>query len=99
MSIPFTQFMLPNGRRVQVSVDRSSEVEEKAQKLISEGFAFEVEILRNGVVNMDCNRGDVILGQELATNDTDVPEKVDRLVNKAYERFLTGAANVIESDN
>lgn len=99
MSIPFTQFMLPNGRRVQVSVDRSSEVEEKAQKLISEGFAFEVEILRNGVVNMDCNRGNVILGQELATNDTDVPEKVDRLVNKAYERFLTGAANVIESDN
>lgn len=98
MSIPFTQFMLPNRRRVQQTIDRSSEVEEKAQKLISEGFAFEIEILRSGIVNMDCTRGDIVLGQELAMNDTDVPIKVDKLVNKAYERLITGEFHVAESD-
>jgi hypothetical protein len=47
--IPFTQFLLPNGKqREQFYTTENKEVYDKAMQIISAGFRFEVELLTTG---------------------------------------------------
>ena len=62
--IPFTQFLRPNGRARQVAFEASGDTEEMAQSLIEKGARFEIEVLMNGVIHMDCQIGDKLWVRE-----------------------------------
>lgn len=43
--IPFTQYLMPRGERVAVSIEMPDEVADIADKIIARGFRFECEML------------------------------------------------------
>lgn len=81
----FTQFLLPNGRKKQIEIIRSEEIENKAKKITDKGFNFEIELLRNGMVHMDCCNIQEAISSHLCKNDEQIPETVDKIVNKAFD--------------
>ena len=89
MSIPFTQYLLPNGQRRERVVDRSAEIEEKANELLKSKYYFEIELLTTGVVAMYSYKS----GQErevtmqLCDNGPQTLVCVDKLINDTYEHF------------
>jgi hypothetical protein len=87
MSIQFTQFLRPDGRRAPVEIDMSEEVESLADTLVKAGCRFEIEELTTGMVNMECMLGYECICGELCPNGPAVPNKVESLVRKAYERL------------
>ena len=50
-SIPFTQYKLPHGARIEVSINRPEAIAEKAKRIIEAGYRFECEILTTGHVS------------------------------------------------
>jgi hypothetical protein len=49
--VPFTQYILPNGKKRDLLMPASPEVMNKAGKILAEGYRFEIEILRTGEVS------------------------------------------------
>ena len=92
MSIPFTQILLPNGRRREIIIDRSEEIEKMAHDIIDNGYRFEAEILTTGEVSFevlkDMNDGPGILGSDICNNELGVGEVVDKLVKNAFEAMM-----------
>ena len=93
MTIPFTQFMRPDGRRKTITITRSPEVNTTALSLIDDGYCFTAEVLTNGMVSLACvdpeDQRDIAI--EVCMNDGQIPARVDRLVEKA-ERHRRGEA-------
>jgi len=88
VSIPFTQYLLPNGRRASIEIDMDSETEQKAQALIAQGCHFDAEILRTGIVSFTCEKDDLddpCLAIELSPNGPEVVVAVKKLVDDAYK--------------
>ena len=87
MTVPFTQFLRPDGRKQSVTIERPPEIAEAAQALIARGCRFEIEVLRTGEVSMECCRevdGEArALAQEIVENGPPVLDAVDRLVREA----------------
>jgi len=91
-SIPFTQYLRPNGRTTSVSIQRPDDVTTKAFALIGAGYRFEIEELVTGHVSMTVEypdhhelSGEAPLVHHLCMNGPDVPETVDTLITEAYE--------------
>jgi hypothetical protein len=87
MSIPFTQYLRPNGRRRQVSIERPSLVEKMADHVISRGYVFECEELSNGTCSLTVTNDEGDLEVELCRNGPEVSDAVDVLVKRAYVRL------------
>ena len=92
-SIPFTQYVRPNGRKRTVSIERPDEIVAKAAGLIKAGARFEIEELTDGTVSMTVEHPDAedegqSVSHLLCANGPDVPATVDRLVEDAYLRLL-----------
>lgn len=86
----FTQFIYPNGRKEQVSVKVSDELESKAQELIQNGYRFEVEKNpQSGLIYMDCidTKVDHPVSSKFCDDGPEVLVKVAELVNDSYESF------------
>lgn len=92
--IIFTQFVRPYGRREDVSIERSPEIEATAKLVVQAGGRFEVEVLLTGEVSFEIVRGDEeepeSLAIEIIPNGPDVLAAVDRLVANAYKRIVDG---------
>jgi len=88
--IPFTQYILPHGRREETAIERPAEIVEKADRLIERGCHFDIEVLRNGSVSMTCERGDWVLAIKICENGPAVETSVDALVNEAIESLAKG---------
>lgn len=89
--IPFTQFLLPDGRKRATGVDRPAEIEALAAGFIARGGWFECEMLTDletvsltACWNMPDGDNDIEI--VLAKNGTDVGDAVDRLVRLAAAR-------------
>lgn len=88
--IPFTQYLRPNGRKAQVSIERPPEVTALAQQFIRVGGWFECEELTTGHVSLtacmvvDEEPDDIEI--EIVQNGPDVPNAVDRLVRAAISK-------------
>ena len=50
--IPFTQYLLPDGRKRQTEMFVPEALHSKAMKIIDAGYVFESEILTNGTVSL-----------------------------------------------
>lgn len=85
MSIPFTQYMLPNGRQRRYVIDMPEPVEEAARVLIAKGYHFDIEILTTGMVSMTCEKGEECTAIEICSNDEQVPVHVEKLIRTATE--------------
>lgn len=82
--IPFTQYLLPDGRQREVFIDRPEKIEAQAQLIIKRGLRFECEMLTDGEVSLtihDPKKGEDI-AIEIVPNGTEVPKAVDRLVER-----------------
>lgn len=95
MLIPFTQYLRPDGRQKDVSIDINYAAGNKAKELIDAGAKFEAEVLRTGVVSFECINYNVdeddlmfCLSNRLVPNGPRVKEVVMELVNEAYESMF-----------
>jgi hypothetical protein len=88
MSIPFTQYLRPNGQRVTVEIDRPAEIEQLAHQFIAAGGRYECEELTTGhasltAVHPNCDYGDCAI--EIVVSGPKVPAAVDRVVQKSIK--------------
>lgn len=88
MSIPFTQYLRPNGRKALTFIERPAEIEAMAQEIRAKGYRFESEELREGTVSFTVaspheDEGDIAI--ELVPNGPGVPDAVDKLVRKVWK--------------
>ena len=80
MAIPFTQYLLADGRKRTEYIDRPWEVEALAQQFIASGGRFECEILTTGEVSLTAHRNGEDVAIEICANGPEVPRRVDALV-------------------
>lgn len=80
MSIPFTQYLRPNGRTEEISIGRSTEIEDMAARFIKAGGAYEVELLSTGEVSLTAVMDNTDVEIELVPNGEGVALAVDKLV-------------------
>lgn len=87
MSIPFTQFMRPNGRKVAVTIDMSAETEALAQRFIEAGGWFECEHLITGHASLtacwNTDEGPDDIAIRIVDNGPLVIRAVEELVKEA----------------
>ncbi len=83
-AIPFTQFLLPNGREESVRIDRPGPIAAKAQAIIAAGYRFECEMLGDfrtvSLTITDPDDGDIEI--EVVENGPAVPAAVDALIER-----------------
>lgn len=92
MTIPFTQYVLPDGRKREGGFDRSADVEAMATTLLAEGVHFDAEVLSNGTVSLTAEKDDLddpVLAIKLVFDQT--PEKV----GAAVDALVTDAMKVL----
>lgn len=85
MTIPFTQYLRPDGRKRPVDIERSPEIEAIAQRFIESGGKYECEELRTGHASLTAVKYGDDVAIELTMNGPLVPDAVDRLVKKSEE--------------
>ncbi len=86
ISIPFTQYILPDGRKVSTTIHCHANVEEKAKQIIDRGFRFECEILTTGEVSLTITNdedGDVAI--KIVPNSPAVRSAVESLIKEFQE--------------
>lgn len=83
--IPFTQYLLPTGRKRAIEIERSAETEAAAKRFIAAGGWFEVEMLSD-MKTVSLTAGHLIEDEpqdvacELCENGPEIANAVDRLV-------------------
>lgn len=94
MSIPFTQYVLPHGRKREETIERPAEIEALADKFIAAGGRYECEILTTGEVSLtavfcddDGDEQDVEI--EICTNGPAIRDAVDALVQRSVSHVRT----------
>lgn len=85
--IPFTQYLMPDGRTEAISIDMKDQaLHDKAAALIEAGYHFDIEMLRTGMVSMTCERntdqGELYI--RLCSNGPPVVAAVRALVEDAH---------------
>lgn len=81
--IEFTQYLRPNGEKRKCFIERSSQIEEKADKIIAKGYVFECEELRTGHVSFtifDPSKQENV-AILVCVNGPNVPTTVDQLIS------------------
>lgn len=78
----FRQYLRPDGRTKTIGMDRPYDISMKAAEIVKKGYRLEAEVLTAGDVSLtihDTNSSEDV-DIVLATNDTEVPDAVDRLI-------------------
>jgi hypothetical protein len=96
--IPFTQYLRPNGERRPESIEVAPEIYHKADAIIKAGFRFECEILMNGYVHLTVSDDEDDYAREVVPNGPQVPQAVDRLVIRFYNRLQAVPHPLPEND-
>ena len=93
-SIPFTQYLLPNGRKQEVTINRPKEIYDKAMAIIAAGYCFEIEVLRTGHVHMTISNDEEDLTCEVVPNGPEVLKAVDRMITRFYQENNYESSNL-----
>jgi len=87
--IPFTQFLMPDGRKRKQWIKRPREIEAQAFALIKQhGVSFEMELLSDYETvsfTTQIDSQDEPLAIELCKNGPPVPDAIDRLVKSTAD--------------
>lgn len=95
--IPFTQYLQPDGRMMQVwAKNRPEGVVFEAKELMAQGIHFDAEMLSDGsTISFTAERevdGETeVLSAVIVRNGPDVPAAVDRLICEATEFLAKNA--------
>lgn len=89
--IPFTQYLRPNGRAIEVTINRPKEIYDKAIDIIKAGYHFEAEVLTTGQVSLTISDNDGDHDIEVVDNGPEVPLAVDRMINRFHKERLCSA--------
>lgn len=79
-TIPFTQYLRPNGRREAVTIDRPDHIAKAADNIREHGFRFECEVLMDGTASFTISDDDGDYAIETCPNGPQVPATVDALI-------------------
>ena len=95
MTIMFTQFHRPNGKRSKVEIDRPTDIDKMARDLVRMGYDFEIEVLRGDEIHMTVSNEDGDLCSRICENGPQVPISVDSMIVEAHlmalERSINGS--------
>lgn len=84
VSIPFTQYILPHGRREAVTIQVPDAIGTKANKIIAAGYRFECEVLTTGhasfTIHDPTEEYDVAI--KICANGPNVSDTVAALINE-----------------
>jgi|SRR3989304_1089239 len=80
--IPFTQYMLPNGRREAVTIDRPEYIANKALRIIDAGYSFECEVLTTGEVSVTITGKNCDVEIEVCENGPPLMGAIDRMIER-----------------
>jgi hypothetical protein len=97
MTISFTQYLRPDGRRRDVEVDRSPEVEAAAERFVAAGGRYECEVLTTGHASLTAVHGVDGEDRDIAIvlcDQPSVPERVDELVRRSITWLAASAAEL-----
>lgn len=85
MSILFTQYLLPDGKKVPIYIDMDIETEIKATILLENGFHFDAEVLSTGLVSFTCEDDEEPISIEICENGPMVENAIRNLIDNALE--------------
>ena len=88
MTIPFTQFLMPDGRQRLGSIARPKAIADKAAAVIALGGRFTAEVLPTGQISLALEYDDTDYDLELTDNGPNVPVAVDTLVSRVYNSLI-----------
>ncbi len=88
MTIPFTQYLMPDGRKREGGFDRPPEVEAVAHELLALGVHFDAEVLSTGHLSLTAEHDDLddpVLAIAVFMQESPevVGRRVDQLVHDA----------------
>jgi hypothetical protein len=83
-NIPFTQYLRPNGRKIEVSIERPKDIYDKAMGIVEAGYCFEIEVLNTGHVHMTITNDEGDQDSEVVKNGPEVPIAVDRMITRFH---------------
>lgn len=87
-AIPFTQYMMPNGRRQAVHIDRPDEISVRAEKIIERGYRFEVEMLSDfQTISLTIANDEDDHEIEICQNGPEVPDAIDRMIVRFADKL------------
>jgi len=92
LAIPFTQFLMPDGRQKPISIKRPKDVVDKALSIIAAGGRFTAEVLGTGAVSLALELEGDDYDLELLDNGPGVPDAVDALVERVHESLIANAS-------
>lgn len=91
--IEFTQYLMPDGRKDTVRIDRPDEVVAASEAIRAAGYSFGCEMLSDWkTISLTVENDDGDFDIEVCLNGPPVPEAVDRLIFRAAERLKTKTA-------
>jgi hypothetical protein len=97
MTIIFTRFHKPNGRRSKVEIDRPTDIDKMARDLVRYGYDFEIEVLRGDEVHMTVSNEDGDMCSRICENGPQVPISVDSMIVEAHLMVLERRVSGYES--
>lgn len=93
MSIPFTQYLRPNGHTRSISILMNEDVETKAKVLLSKGYHFDIEVLSTGMVSISCENNDEVIAIVVCSNDPATVDSVRDVVDSATKTLRERSRN------
>jgi hypothetical protein len=96
--IEFTQFLLPNGRQEKIYLPLANSTEEFRQKvaaILSAGFRFEIEMLRNGMVSATISDDYGDWEYSITPNGPEVPDGIISMI-QAFDIALAQSLSAAE---
>ena len=96
MSVPFTQYLRPDGRKRAVTIDVPEEVEKIALDFIESGGRYECEELSTGIVSLTAVKHGDDMAIQLCRNGPEVPSAVERLIMRS-KRFIHEAGTTADN--
>jgi hypothetical protein len=95
ITVPFTQYHLPNGRATSEffdfkdgEIEDEDKFEEKLQRLLDDEVHFDAEILTTGLVSFTAELGEDLLSIQLSENGPSVVKAVESLILEAYQYLV-----------
>ena len=94
ITIPFTQYHLPNGRASKElfyfqdgDLEKPEQINKKIQELLSNNVHFDAEILSTGVMSFTAERDDDLLSIQLSDKGPSVIKTIETLILDAHENL------------
>lgn len=80
--ITFTQYLLPDGRKTTVRIDRPAPIALMAAAIEKRGYRFECEMLSTREISLTIADDDGDAAIEIVPNGPEVPKAVDRMIEQ-----------------